>query len=163
MPRIKLTKGKYATVSPEDLERVKQFNWCAGTKRSAKNYVAMRRLLKSDGLGVGFQTLAEFILGKVEGKLIRHLDSNPLNCTRENLAHTTVTLSHGRRRKSRNCSSRYKGVCYLRRTKRWFAYVSYEHKRYNLGSFSEEREAALAYNKAAAKLFGGFARLNEVK
>jgi hypothetical protein len=45
--------------------------------------------------------------------------------------------------------SQYKGVCWDKDRKKWRAAVHADGKRHNVGYFSEEREAALAYDRAA--------------
>ena len=62
-----------------------------------------------------------------------------------------------------NNSSGYKGVSWHIREKRWRAYIRIHTKRINIGSYNIKEEAALAYNKAAIKHFGDYAKLNEVK
>jgi len=42
------------------------------------------------------------------------------------------------------------------------AYLAINYKLKNLGYYSTEREAAIAYNNAAKKYFGDFARLNDL-
>jgi len=58
-------------------------------------------------------------------------------------------------------TSRFKGVSWFERDKKWQVHIKYNGKGKNLGRFSSEIEAATAYNTAATELFGEFARLNE--
>lgn len=57
-------------------------------------------------------------------------------------------------------SSQYKGVTWRRDIKKWRARINVNQKRIELGYFKDEAEAAKAYNGAAVKYFGNFARLN---
>lgn len=59
--------------------------------------------------------------------------------------------------------SKYKGVCWDEARGKWSAYAKKDGKRFNLGRFSSEQQAALAYNAKAAELFGEFANLNHVR
>ena len=61
-----------------------------------------------------------------------------------------------------NTSSQFKGVCWDQSRKKWFARISVNKKRVNIGRFDSEIEAAKAYNEYALKCYGEFARLNEV-
>jgi hypothetical protein len=66
-----------------------------------------------------------------------------------------------RNMKVRGGDSRYKGV--TKSGKCWRARIQSRHSReVYLGSFTCEKEAALAYNYAALEHFGSFARLNQV-
>lgn len=64
------------------------------------------------------------------------------------------------RKWSKKTSSQYKGVYWRKDIKKWRAKININKKRIDLGCFEDEIEAALAYNKAAVKYFGSFARLN---
>jgi hypothetical protein len=93
------------------------------------------------------------------GMDVDHIDGNILNNQRSNLR----VCSHAQNcrnvtiRKNRK-TSQYKGVSIDSARGCWQAYVGHR----NIGRFNSEREAALAYNVAAQKYFGEFARLNAV-
>jgi hypothetical protein len=53
-------------------------------------------------------------------------------------------------------------VSYRKKTRLWTAQVYWRGRRYYLGSFKTEREAALAYNIHAQKIIGGLALLNDL-
>ena len=60
-------------------------------------------------------------------------------------------------------TSQYVGVCYSSKQhgrKKWKAYITYRNKKYNLGNFHTEEEAAHAYDLKALELFGEDAKTN---
>ena len=71
-------------------------------------------------------------------------------------------LAYARRPRRADASSRYRGVSLRRQTGLWVAQVYWRGRRYFLGSFHSEEEAAKAYNKHAAILIGKMALLNEL-
>ncbi len=48
----------------------------------------------------------------------------------------------------RSTSSRFKGVCFDKRCRKWVAYIRQNYTRTHLGYFEQEHDAALAYNQA---------------
>jgi hypothetical protein len=60
----------------------------------------------------------------------------------------------------RNNTSGFKGVSFDRRRGLWMAKIYVERKYHFLGYFSSPKDAELAYNAAARKFFGEFARPN---
>ena len=61
----------------------------------------------------------------------------------------------------RNAASKYKGVKQPRNYKKqWEAHIKVNKKSIDLGYFNSEIEAAKAYDSAAMKYFGKFAKLN---
>lgn len=94
-----------------------------------------------------------------------HRNDNPLDCRRENLAVRTLTDSAANKRKQETangqaCTSRFKGVCRPRKSKRWLATITKDRVQRRLGTFRDELAAAQAYDEAARQLFGEHARLN---
>jgi hypothetical protein len=57
-------------------------------------------------------------------------------------------------------SSKYIGVSWKERTKKWAAIICYERQNIIVGYFKDEIHAAKAYDKAAKKYHAEFASLN---
>lgn len=154
MKVIPLTLGKFAKVSDEDYERVVNFGkwkaWPVKNTFYARCYVGDAKYI----------LLHWFITGE---KGIDHKDRDGLNNQRENLRKATPSQNGANKIKCGG-ASKYKGVS--RNTtvggKPWRAYITKDGERKQIGTFTTEDEAALAYNKAASERFGEFARLNNV-
>jgi len=103
------------------------------------------------------------IMGTVDtDKLVDHINGNPLDNRRENLRITTKQQNCCNQRK-RVGSSKFKGVVWHKMGGGWIAQIGVNYKRYHLGSFKSEIEAAKAYNDAAIKYHGEFACLNVIE
>jgi hypothetical protein len=72
----------------------------------------------------------------------------------------TAAQNHANRKLNVGSSSQYKGVCWYKNNKKWKAAIMVNRKTIHLGYFADEQSAAAAYNAAAVKYFGEFARLN---
>ena len=90
--------------------------------------------------------------------LVDHIDGNGLNNQRSNLRAATNSQNL-RNSGPRGGSSQFKGV-FRYRNGRWQSSIMVDGKSTHLGYFVEEVEAALAYDAAALRLHGPFARLN---
>lgn len=60
-------------------------------------------------------------------------------------------------------SSKYKGVFWDKKAKKWRVVISKDGVKHRLGWFNDEDEAARVYDRAAQELFGEFAYLNIIK
>lgn len=160
MKEIQLTQGKVALVDDSDFERVNQFKWYAqrgwyGT--TGITWYARRAFQRSLGRQ-GWIRLHQFILPGADG--IDHKNGNGLDCRKQNLRSATDAQNQGNRKKQAGASSKYKGVCWHRAARKWAAGICSRGVSKHLGVFVEEKEAAMAYDTEAKKLFGEFARLN---
>ena len=156
MKKIPLTMGKHALVDDEDYEELMKHEWRCATRCYAVRWVYIE----------GKRTLIwmhRVILGLVKGdsKETDHIDGDGLNNQRHNLrAGTHKQNGHNLRPRKKQGTSRYKGVCWHKIYKRWLASIGVNNKKINLGYFDDEKEAALAYDEAARKYHGEFARCN---
>ena len=100
-----------------------------------------------------------FILNAPKGQYVDHRDRNGLNNQKRNLRFCTQSQNM-MNLKSSTGTSKYKGVSWNIKYKRWQSHIRLNYKLKNLGSYNSEIEAALAYDHAARELFGEFARLN---
>ena len=57
-------------------------------------------------------------------------------------------------------SSRYRGVCWNKKNRRWQAAINSSGKYLYLGSYVSEEEAARAFDRAAVRIRGKKARIN---
>src|SRR6478609_5598332 len=102
------------------------------------------------------------VMGDPEDMWIDHIDNNSLNNKRENLRVTTPHQNSFNKSKQSNTSSKFKGVSYYVKLKKYRAYISHKGKRINLGYYVNEIDAAKAYNTKAIELFGEYANLNPI-
>ncbi len=91
---------------------------------------------------------------------IDHKNGDPSDNSLENLrgANRVQNIRNGSRH--RDGSSRFKGVSLRSDTGKWQVRLKANGKIITVGCFSSETDAAEAYDKAAKKHFGDFARLN---
>jgi hypothetical protein len=156
--KIKLTRGKYAIVSPEDFEAVNRHKWHVITKNNQTFYAS--RMTYIGGRKKQIMMHREIMKPKA-GFVVDHGDGDGLNNTRDNLSIVTAAENSYNKRKCLNArSSKYKGVSRRKRDNRWIAIITFKGISINLGFFDDEIEAAKAYDEAAKELYGKYAKLN---
>ena len=93
--------------------------------------------------------------------LVDHINRNGLDNRKANLRTATYTQnSRNRQKTNKNTWSKYKGVTFDYRRKKWLARIVVNRKKRHLGSFNNELDAGRAYDRAAGELYGEFAVLN---
>jgi hypothetical protein len=159
MAQITLSQGCEATIDDEDLNLVAGYKWHV-QKKKRKNGIAM--YAKAYSSAIGYEVaLHRVILGITDPAIeVDHKDGNGLDCRRSNLRIATHAQNGANRTKTPNTTSRYKGVCLFNGW--WEASLHTKKKRYALGRFTNELDAARAYNAGAIEHFGEFARLNVI-
>jgi hypothetical protein len=149
---IPLTQGKLAIVDAEDYSRLNKLKWYAN--RAKRTYYA-RGTIKGTRVGMHRQ-----ILTAPPHLYVDHKNRNGLDNRKSNLRLCTHFQNQQNRRPSLNGKSKYKGVCWSKRHKKFRARITYNKKSFHLGLFDSEIDAAKAYDKKARELFGEFAYLN---
>jgi hypothetical protein len=94
-----------------------------------------------------------------DGNRVDHIDGNGLNNQRSNLRLCTHSQNLMNQKKTKG-KSKYKGVTWHKKRNLWMASIKKDKNTHYLGYFSEEIDAAKAYDKAAKVLFGEFAKTN---
>lgn len=158
--KIPLTKGMVALVDDADYLWLRRWKWCYShgyAVRTLPNAVAEAEGYRSTTLPM------QCALLKPSPPLtVDHINLDGLDNRRGNLrlaTHAQQSMNCPRRS---NNTSGYKGVTQDARNGKWHAEIRHQAKHFSLGYFSVREEAALAYNEAAERLFGEFARLNDV-
>lgn len=97
-----------------------------------------------------------YVYGKMPVDQIDHINMVKSDNRINNLRQATNGQNHANACVRSDSRSGFKGV--QRRGARWLAYISKDGKQIRLGSFGTVEEASEAYNVAAEKYFGDFAR-----
>jgi len=161
MKLIELTRGYSTMIDDADFEMVSKSKWYYGGRGYA---------VRSHGKGHERVTLMlhRLLLGLVPGdeRQADHVNGDKLDNRRINLRVCTQAEN------LRNCGLRadnisgLKGV-FFKKDKiyknPWVAQIRKGGKQHHIGVFATKEEAALAYDTAAKKLHGTFARLNDCR
>jgi hypothetical protein len=150
--RIPLTQGKFARVDPEDYAELARHKWCAA--KQGHSWYAVRS-------EAGRQLrMHRVILDAPPNLVVDHIDHDGLNDTKRNLRPCTKTQNAHNQRPQQGRSSRYKGVCWCKRERKWYSRIHDQGRQRSLGLFRSERAAARARDAAAIALHGEYAFLN---
>jgi hypothetical protein len=91
-----------------------------------------------------------------------HIDHDGLNNQRFNLRPATSAQNLHNQRLRVGAASRFKGVTWHAKRRKWQARIGIGGRNLYLGLFASEEDAALAYNAAALEIYGAYAYLNPV-
>lgn len=148
--------GQSAQVDEEDYERCCEFRWFACKDRD-------KGIGPTADIFGKLTPMGRFIYGDKNipyGMQVDHINWDRFDNRKTNLT-LCVSEQNCQRIKPRPHSSKYKGVCWHTRDKKWYARIRCGNdKRISLGYFSSETEAALAYDRAALKYYGPLAYTN---
>lgn len=145
---------KFVLVEERDLPKVLRHRWRAFKPRNTwYAYTSVKR----DAL-----YMHDLVMSREKGTEIDHRNRDGLDNVRQNLRKATRSQNISNSGLRKNNTSGYKGVCFLRRERKWVAAIGFNSRTIFLGHFETALEAAKAYNRAAVKYHGEFAFLNKV-
>ncbi len=143
----------FALVDDGDYEYLSKYRWRAQMHR--KKFYAVRSFIAN-----GKYVIVQMHTQITGGSQTDHINLNGLDNTRINLRLCTNAQNQWNKPLSAANTSGYKGVSWHKKRRRWGAQIGANSKQYWLGSFSCPIKAARAYDEAAKKHHGEFARLN---
>ena len=121
------------------------------------------RQIKIDGIKYLAHRLAWFlVIGRWPFEQIDHINGIKDDNRWKNLREATCSQNKMNCGLSKRNKSGYKGVFWRKELGKWRASIKKDQKRIYLGHFDTKEGAAKAYNEAALKYFGEFARVNEL-
>lgn len=145
----------FTKIDAEDYEKVKDFRWYLETRRNRKYAVCSNP----------HKRMNRFLLNVSDkSKIVDHISGDGLDNRKSNLRICTnqQNVSNCGFTKGRKC----KGVAFdkrpHRRIKPWIAQITVSRKHMWLGNFETKEQAMDAYDQAAVKYFGEFARTNKM-
>lgn len=156
--KIDLGKGHYALIDDSDIERVIgkyiRLKLIAGMPYAAIRHTIVGKQRKES-------YLHRYLLDEPENKFVDHINGDTLDNRKDNLRLCNHQDNMRNSKKRKHSRQLYKGIVLLNNGT-YTARISINGKYKYLGRFETAIHAALAYNEAAKKYFGEFARLNDL-
>lgn len=157
MKQLPLSRGEMAVVCDCHYDLVKNYKW--HFKAEAYGGYAQTNVRAKPGVG-GQKGLRmhRLITNAPDGMDVDHINGDKLDnrcsnlriCTRQQNCWNVPTPRHN--------TSGYKGVQWRKDRQKWIAVIRVDNNLKRVGSFDTPQEASLAYQEAAKKYFGEFAR-----
>ena len=149
----------------EDEDKINKYNWYVSKERD--HFYVRTDIPHPDG-GLNSCShqrrtklkLHRLIADTPKGMYTDHINGDTLDNRKQNLRICTIAENGRNRRKNKNNTSGFKGVCWRKDDKTWHARIQHNKKLIHIGYFKDKEEAAKAYDRKAIELFGEFAKLN---
>jgi len=154
---IKITKGFKTKVDPELYDFLNSFDWFANVSKNNQVYVFRNFTLSRKRHSAAMH---RYLMG-FSAMEVDHINGNTLDNRINNLRLSTRSGNCANRGKLKGTNS-YKGVYFISKSGKWRALIRKDKIRYHLGMFNTELEAINAYNNAAKKYHGNYAKLNKI-
>jgi hypothetical protein len=153
---VPLTRGYQAVIDAADVPLVEKWRWSALVSPRRKAVYAARVVQQR---GVQRMILMHrLLLEAVDGKQADHIDGDGLNNRRSNLRLCTHRENQQNKGPRSDNKVGIKGVCWDKKAVKWKAEIRVDGRGKFLGYFATAREAGAAYQAAAQRLHGPFAR-----
>jgi hypothetical protein len=157
MKEIPLTQGYVAIVDDNLSGEFLNHKWSASVSIRSDGSKSVYAKRHPGGKAIYLHRL---IMNAKNGEHVDHVNGNGLDCRKENMRICTNTENQYNKRPQSGGTSKYKGVYWEKSRSKWHASIMLNKKRFPLGRFTSEIDAARAYDAAALKYFGEFARIN---
>lgn len=153
--RIPVGDHHTAVVDISDVPLVQKYRWHLLPGHNGKLYAYTR-------FGIYMHRI---IAQTPAGMETDHINGDGLDNRRVNLRHATPSQNKANMRKpsrpnGERHSSSFKGVSWDKSRSKWQAKITVNQACRSLGRYEEEKDAALAYDRAALTAWGNFAQLN---
>lgn len=159
---IPLTKNQFAKVDTEDYEWLSQYSWRAIKKPT---YYAQRSW-NENGKTRSIKMHREILKIYDPSVMVDHINGDTLDNRKENLRLCSNSQNQANRDIPITNTTGFKGVQYIKnpryKYKKYKAAIVHQGKQHFLGCFYTAEDAAKAYNEAAIKFFGPFAKVNKL-
>lgn len=151
----------FAMVDDEDFEPVNAHKWFLMKLYHCETEILYARRYETINGKFTAILMHRYILEvKKREEKVDHVNHNGLDNTRKNIRICTHSQNMSFRTSVKNSSSKYLGVSFNNKNRKWSVSLSHNKTKYYLGSFLSEDEAAFAYNEKALEAKGEYATLN---
>jgi hypothetical protein len=158
---VNLSKGKFAIIDIEESDLVNQYKWCINDKQN-NNYAIATKVIDN----IRHSKRMHRVIMRVTDPsiIIDHINHNGLDNRKSNLRRCTFAENVKHTSSRIGSNSAFLGVSFKKQRtfKMYVAQIQCDKKKFHIGYFDTDIEAALAYNKRAKELFGEFANLNQI-
>ncbi len=151
--KIPITQGKFVLIDDQDYEIVSKYKWYFDLGKYASANSPMVHGKRGRTI-----RMHRLVMNAPEGMEIDHINGDGLDNRKSNLRCCTHAENIHNAKMRKDNTSGYFGV--KRNGKNWCAVIHINMKKINLGTYKTKEEAAVAYNEAAYKYHGDFAKLN---
>lgn len=148
---ISLSRSKNTIVDDEDYDSLMQKKWyCSSIGYASRTSSNPRKEMP----------MHRAIMNCPEGMVVDHINGNKLDNRKINLR--ICTHKENIRNGKGMSHKKYKGAYFSKERSKFYSKIKVNYKSIHLGYFSTEEAAASAYNQAAIKYHGEFAKLNVI-